>query len=191
MHPWHDLTIGENYPKSFNAVIEIPKGTRQKIELDKESGIYKVDRILQTSMVYPANYGFLPRTLSEDGDPLDVLVLGQDPVATGIFLECRAIGFVKMKDGGEWDEKIIAVHINDPAVSGHADASSLKQYIVIAIERFLNDYKKYEKKKVVTHGIGSAKQANIIIKEAIKRYNNTYRDGKKITEKIKIIGVDI
>lgn len=191
MHPWHDVTIGDNYPKSFNAIIEIPKGTRQKIELDKVTGIYKVDRILQTSMVYPANYGFLPKTLSEDGDPLDVLVLGQDPVATGIFLECRAIGFVKMKDGGEWDEKIIAVHVNDPAVSGHKDATGLKQYIVIAIERFLNDYKKYEKKKVVTHGIGSAKQANFIIKQAIKRYNDTYENGKKKPFKNKIIGVDI
>ena len=178
-NPWHDLSIGENYPKTFNAVIEIPKGTRQKIELDKESGIYKVDRILQTSMVYPANYGFIPRTLSEDGDPLDILVLGQDPVATGIFLECRAIGFVKMKDGGEWDEKIIAIHVNDPAVSGHDEASSLKQYIVIAIERFLNDYKKYEKKKVVTHGIGSAKEANVIIKQAVKRYKDTYESEEK------------
>lgn len=177
-HPWHDVGIGKNYPKTFNAIIEIPKGSRQKIELDKETGIYKVDRILQTSMVYPANYGFIPRTLSDDGDPLDVLVLGQDPVATGIFLECKAIGFVKMKDGGEWDEKIIAVHVNDPSVNSYSSADTLKHYIVVNIERFLNDYKKYEKKKVVTHGIGSAKEANIIIKQAIKRYNDNYRDGR-------------
>ncbi len=176
MHPWHDIPLGDNYPKTFNSVIEIPKGTRDKIELDKKTGFYRVDRILQTSMVYPANYGFIPQTLSDDGDALDVLVLGQDPIRTGIFLECRAIGFVKMKDGKHWDEKIIAVHVNDPAVNVHSNASSLKQYTVIEIERFLNDYKKYEKKKVVTHGIGSAKEADIIIKAAVDRYNKSYGD---------------
>jgi len=174
MHPWHDISKGDNFPKTFNAVIEIPKGTRQKIELDKTTGLYKVDRILQSSMVYPANYGFIPQTLSEDKDPLDVLVLGQDAIATGIFLECRAIGFVKMRDGGAWDEKIIAVHVNDPAVSATTSATSLKQYIVIEIERFFNDYKKYEHKKAVTHGIGTEKEANNIINKAVNRYNEQY-----------------
>jgi inorganic pyrophosphatase len=179
MNSWHDIVISETDLKTFNAVIEIPKGTRQKIELDKASGLFRVDRILQSSMVYPANYGFIPQTLSEDKDPLDVLVLGQDPIATGIFLECRAIGFVRMKDGGAWDEKIIAVHVNDPAVSIHSSATTLKQYIIIEIERFFNDYKKYENKKAVTHGIGSEKEANIIIKQAVKRYNDTYGSAAK------------
>ena len=174
MNPWHDVIVSSTELKTFNAVIEIPKGTRQKIELDKSTGLYRVDRILQSSMVYPANYGFIPQTLSEDKDPLDVLVLGQDPIATGIFLECRAIGFVKMKDGGAWDEKIIAVHVNDPAVNIHSSATTLKQYIVVEIERFFNDYKKYEHKKAVTHGIGSEKEANTIIKLAVNRYNTTY-----------------
>lgn len=159
MNPWHDLNIGDDFPNVFNAVIEIPKGKRTKTELDKNTGLYKVDRILQSSMIYPANYGFLSQTLAGDGDPLDVLVLGQDSIPTGAYLECRAIGYVKMTDDGKPDDKIIAVHINDPAVNMHTEATELKGYIITEIERFLSDYKKYENKIVITDGIGSAAEA--------------------------------
>ncbi len=162
-HPWHDLTIGDNYPETFNAIIEISKGKRTKTELDKVSGLYKVDRILQGSFIYPANYGFIPRTLSGDGDPLDVLVLGQDSIPTGAYLEARAIGYVRMTDDGKPDDKIIAVHVNDPAVNMHTEATELKGYIITEIERFLNDYKKYENKIVVTDGIAKASEARKLI----------------------------
>lgn len=177
MNPWHNLSIGDNYPDTFNSVIEIPKGKRTKTELDKKTGLYKVDRILQASMIYPANYGFIPRTLAGDGDPLDVLVLGQDSIPTGAYLECKAIGYVRMTDDGKPDDKIIAVHVNDPAVSMHTEATELKGYIITEIERFLNDYKKYEDKVVVTAGIATAKEAYELIKVSSELYNKTFGDG--------------
>lgn len=181
-NPWHDLSIGDNYPETFNAIIEIPKGKRTKTELDKVSGLYKVDRILQGSFIYPANYGFLPRTLSGDGDPLDVLVLGQDSIPTGAYLEARAIGYVKMTDDGKPDDKIIAIHVNDPAVSMHTEASELKGYIITEIERFLSDYKKYENKVVVTGGIGSAREARELIEESRLAYLEYKKQDTNIPE---------
>ncbi|GAU36010.1 hypothetical protein TSUD_211480 [Trifolium subterraneum] len=127
-HPWHDLQIGPGNPSVFNCVIEIGQGSKVKYELDKKSGLIKVDRILYSSVVYPHNYGFIPRTLCEDGDPLDVLVLMQEPVIPGCFLRARAIGLMPMIDQGEKDDKIIAVCADDPEYrhykDGHHRASS-------------------------------------------------------------------
>src|SRR5918995_1883020 len=113
-HPWHDVPIGENVPEEFSALIEIPKGSRVKYELDKETGLLKVDRILYSSVIYPANYGFIPRTLGDDDDPLDVLVLMQEPVQPLSILRARPIGMMHMVDEGESDEKITCFHPDAP-----------------------------------------------------------------------------
>ncbi|KAG2569956.1 soluble inorganic pyrophosphatase isoform X5 [Panicum virgatum] len=123
-HPWHDLEIGPGAPAVFNVVVEITKGSKVKYELDKKTGLIKVDRVLYSSVVYPHNYGFIPRTLCEDNDPMDVLVLMQEPVIPGSFLRARAIGLMPMIDQGEKDDKIIAVCADDPEYRHYNDIST-------------------------------------------------------------------
>ncbi|KAL7123558.1 hypothetical protein ACP275_01G112800 [Erythranthe tilingii] len=147
-HPWHDLEIGPGAPQIINVVIEIPKGSKVKYELDKKTGLIKVDRILYSSVVYPHNYGFIPRTLCEDNDPMDVLVLMQEPVVPGCFLRARAIGLMPMIDQGEKDDKIIAVCADDPEYRHYTDISQLAPHRLTEIRRFFEDYKKNENKEV-------------------------------------------
>ncbi|KAM0885073.1 hypothetical protein ACQ4PT_030573 [Festuca glaucescens] len=147
-HPWHDLEIGPEAPTVFNVVVEITKGSKVKYELDKKTGLIKVDRILYSSVVYPHNYGFVPRTLCEDNDPLDVLVLMQEPVVPGSFLRARAIGLMPMIDQGEKDDKIIAVCADDPEYRHYNDISELSPHRLQEIKRFFEDYKKNENKEV-------------------------------------------
>src|ERR1700734_3778803 len=117
MHPWHDVSIGNEYPAMIPVVIEVPKGSKCKYELDKQSGLIRVDRILFSSVHYPANYGFIPQSYGDDHDPLDILVLGQEPVVPLAIVLAKPIGIMKMLDQGEADDKIIAVHQNDPEFS--------------------------------------------------------------------------
>ncbi|XP_024392687.1 soluble inorganic pyrophosphatase PPA1 isoform X1 [Physcomitrium patens] len=147
-HPWHDLEIGPEAPAIFNCVIEIGKGSKVKYELDKKSGLIKVDRILYSSVVYPHNYGFIPRTLCEDEDPIDVLVIMQEPVLPGCFLRARAIGLMPMIDQGEKDDKIIAVCADDPEYRHFKDIKELPPHRLAEIRRFFEDYKKNENKSV-------------------------------------------
>ncbi|TMW83543.1 soluble inorganic pyrophosphatase PPA1 [Solanum lycopersicum] len=147
-HPWHDLEIGPEAPSVFNVVIEISKGSKVKYELDKKTGLIKVDRILYSSVVYPQNYGFIPRTLCEDNDPMDVLVLMQEPVLPGCFLRARAIGLMPMIDQGEKDDKIIAVCADDPEYRHYTDIKQLPPHRLAEIRRFFEDYKKNENKDV-------------------------------------------
>ncbi|KAH0980029.1 hypothetical protein GBA52_007206 [Prunus armeniaca] len=147
-HPWHDLEIGPKAPYIFNCVVEITKGSKVKYELDKKTGLIKVDRILYSSVVYPHNYGFIPRTLCEDNDPLDVLVLMQEPVLPGCFLRAKAIGLMPMIDQGEKDDKIIAVCADDPAYNHYTDIKELPPHRLCEIRRFFEDYKKNENKEV-------------------------------------------
>lgn len=147
-HPWHDLEIGPQAPAIFNCVIEIGKGSKVKYELDKKSGLIKVDRILYSSVVYPHNYGFIPRTLCEDEDPIDVLVIMQEPVLPGCFLRARAIGLMPMIDQGEKDDKIIAVCADDPEYRDFKDIKELPPHRLAEIRRFFEDYKKNENKSV-------------------------------------------
>lgn len=147
-HPWHDLEIGPGAPSIFNCVVEISKGSKVKYELDKKSGLIKVDRVLYSSVVYPHNYGFIPRTLCEDNDPLDVLVLMQEPVVPGCFLRARAIGLMPMIDQGESDDKIIAVCADDPEFRHYKDIKDLPPHRLAEIRRFFEDYKKNENKAV-------------------------------------------
>ncbi|KAK6935631.1 Inorganic pyrophosphatase [Dillenia turbinata] len=147
-HPWHDLEIGSEAPAIFNCVVEITKGSKVKYELDKKTGLIKVDRVLYSSVVYPHNYGFIPRTLCEDNDPMDVLVLMQEPVLPGCFLRARAIGLMPMIDQGEKDHKIIAVCADDPEYRHYRDIKELPPHRLAEIRRFFEDYKKNENKEV-------------------------------------------
>ncbi|ESR56460.1 hypothetical protein WN944_016306 [Citrus x changshan-huyou] len=150
-HPWHDLEIGPGAPQVVNIVVEITKGSKVKYELDKKTGLIKVDRVLYSSVVYPHNYGFIPRTLCEDNDPLDVMILMQEPVIPGSYLRARAIGLMPMIDQGEKDDKIIAVCADDPEYKHYTDIKQLPPHRLMEIRRFFEDYKKNENKEVAVN----------------------------------------
>ena len=170
-HPWHDLPNNpDTAHEYFNVVIEIPRGSKVKYELDKPTGLMRVDRVLYSAVFYPCNYGFLPRSYCEDGDPLDVLVLGDEPVVPAAIMQARAIGVMKMKDQGKSDDKIIAVHVNDPAVAGYTDISKLQAHKVHEIQRFFMDYKTLEKKSVEVDNILGAAQALESVIDAFRLY---------------------
>ncbi|CAN4080090.1 unnamed protein product [Withania somnifera] len=169
-HPWHDLEIGPGAPSIFNCVVEIPKGSKVKYELDKTSGLIKVDRILYSSVVYPHNYGFIPRTLCEDSDPMDVLILMQEPVLPSTFLRARAIGLMPMIDQGEEDDKIIAVCADDPEFRHYTDIKELPPHRLAEIRRFFEDYKKNENKSVAVEDFLPAEAAVDAIKYSMDLY---------------------
>jgi inorganic pyrophosphatase len=170
-HPWHDLPNNPDTAQDgFNVVIEIPRGSKVKYELDKPTGLLKVDRVLYSAVFYPCNYGFIPRTYCDDGDPLDVLVLGYEPVVPLAILQARAIGVMHMLDQGKADDKVIAVHLNDPAVAGYRDVAELQQHMLREIERFFQDYKALEHKTVEVHPIRGAEVAHAVIRDAYQLY---------------------
>ncbi len=170
-HPWHDLPNNPDTADAFfNVVIEIPRGSKVKYELDKPTGLLRVDRVLYSAVFYPCNYGFLPRSYCDDGDPLDVLVLGDEPVVPMAIMQARAIGVMRMTDQGEADEKIIAVHVNDPAVSHYRDIAELPPHKLSEIMRFFLDYKVLEAKEVeVDAPLGHA-QALATVRRSFERY---------------------
>ncbi|CAD5163555.1 unnamed protein product [Musa acuminata subsp. malaccensis] len=171
-HSWHDLEIGQcpGAPAVFNVVVEITKGSKVKYELDKKTGLIKVDRVLYSSVVYPHNYGFIPRTLCEDNDPMDVLVLMQEPVLPGCFLQARAIGLMPMIDQGEKDDKIIAVCANDPEFHHYNDLNELSPHRLAEIRRFFEDYKKNENKEVAVNEFLPADTAREAIQYSMDLY---------------------
>ncbi|CAA2957829.1 soluble inorganic pyrophosphatase 4-like isoform X1 [Olea europaea var. sylvestris] len=169
-HPWHDLEIGPGAPAIFNCVIEIGKGSKVKYELDKTTGLIKVDRVLYSSVVYPHNYGFIPRTICEDGDPIDVLVLMQEPVLPGTYLRARAIGLMPMIDQGEKDDKIIAVCADDPEFRHYTDIKELPPHRLAEIRRFFEDYKKNENKAVAVDDFLPAEAGIDAIKYSMDLY---------------------
>src|SRR6266566_2594039 len=140
-HPWHDLSPGDQVPRQFNAVIEIPLGSNIKYELDKGSGLIRMDRVLYSAVFYPANYGFIPRTLARDHDPLDVLVLSQESIHPLTIVRARAIGLMTMLDQNEEDDKIIAVYTGDPEYAFYTDIGQLPPHRLAMLKRFFQDYK--------------------------------------------------
>lgn len=173
-HPWHDLSPGSAAPAVINAVIEIPRGSKVKYELDKDTGLLYVDRILYSSVVYPHNYGFIPKTLCEDGDPLDVLVLMQEPVVPMCFMRVRPIGVMQMLDQGEQDDKLIAVHADDPEFKHFSDISQLPPHRLNEIRRFFEDYKKNENKHVRVDEILGAEEAIKAVMDGLNMYQEHY-----------------
>ena len=170
LHAWHDVSSGKELPRDFQAVIEIPLGSNVKYELDKASGLLKVDRIIHSAVFYPANYGFIPQTYAEDNDPLDVLVLCQEPVQPLSLIKARAIGVMTMTDSGATDDKIIAVATNDPEFSDYLEARDLPPHRLLVLKRFFSDYKQLEGKQVQVEEIRPAYAALTIIERALARY---------------------
>lgn len=170
MHPWHDVPIGEDAPKIVHAIIEVPKGSKTKYELDKASGLVRVDRVLYSAVHYPANYGFLPQTLAEDDDPLDILVLGQEPVVPLCILAARPIGLMKMVDQGKADDKVIAVHHHDPEYRGYRSMDDLPPHRMLEVRIFFEDYKKLERKAVTVEKFLGRSAALRVIAAAMRTY---------------------
>lgn len=169
-HPWHDIPCIEPIDESFPAFIEIAKGSKVKYELDKKTGLLRVDRILFSAVHYPANYGFIPQTYCEDHDPLDVLVLGQQPVVPLTIMIAKPIGVMKMRDQGEEDDKIIAVHANDPEYFHYTSINELPPHRMAEVSRFFQDYKMLENKEVVVDQFLDREDAINVIREAIIFY---------------------
>jgi inorganic pyrophosphatase len=178
-HPWHDVTPGEHLPAEFTAVIEIPMGSSVKYELDKETGLLRVDRILYSAVFYPANYGFIPQTLAEDDDPLDVLVLCQEPVAALTLMKARAIGLMTMIDTGKRDHKVLAVALDDPEYNSFRDAKELPAHRLTMLRRFFQDYKVLEGKAVEVDEFQPADTSLPVIEQALTRYSAHRQRGFK------------
>jgi inorganic pyrophosphatase len=178
VNPWHDLVQGDRLPDYFTAVVEVPKGSKNKYELDKASGLIRVDRVLFSSIHYPANYGFIPRTYCDDGDPLDVLVLGQEAVVPLTIVSARPIGVMKMRDDGQADDKIIAVHSNDPEYSHYKSISELAPHRISELRNFFENYTVLEQKEVVVDHFLDAEDAKIVLMEAFAFYEREYPDHK-------------
>lgn len=174
-NPWHKVKIGENTPDIVNGIIEIPKNTRAKYELDKESGLLVMDRVLYSSMYYPANYGFIPQTYCDDKDPLDILVLSQISVVPMCIVSAKVIGVMRMIDNGELDDKIIAVAENDMSVSHIQDISELPEHFFKELKNFFEDYKKLENKTVKIEEFQDASTAKEIIKQSMLDYEDYVR----------------
>ena len=182
MHAWHDVTPGEDLPLEFVSVIEIPMGSSVKYELDKTTGMLKLDRILYSAVYYPANYGFIPQTLAEDDDPLDVLVLCQEAVAPLTLVHARVIGLMTMIDSGKKDHKLLAVATHDPEYNGFREADQLPSHRLNMLRRFFQDYKQLEGKAVEVDELQPSTAALPIIEDALTRYSNQRRKGFRIKE---------
>lgn len=171
MNPWHDIKRDRVKSTNFWAMIEISKGSKNKYELDKETGRLKLDRVLFTSTHYPQNYGFIPLTYSRDYDPLDVLVLCSEDILPMSFVECKPIGLMTMIDNGLPDDKIIAVAVSDPFYKNYNDISELPEHIMAEIKHFFSVYKTLEGKDTLVDEFKNKEEAEKIIQEALDDYN--------------------
>lgn len=175
MHPWHDISYGDEAPEIVDAIIEIPKRSRAKYELDKVSGMLRMDRVLYSSFMYPANYGFIPRTYCDDDDPLDILVLSDEIIPPMCIVKAKVIGAMRMLDDGEEDDKIIAVAHRDMSVSHITGMRDLPAHFMDELRHFFEEYKRLEKKEVAVEQFVSRARACNIVEDAIKLYNKTFK----------------
>lgn len=172
MHAWHDVKMDPtSLEHGFPVIIEVPMGSKNKYELDKATGLLKLDRVLYSAVHYPADYGFLPQTFCDDGDPLDALVLGQEPLVPLCIVHARAIGVMRMRDDKGLDDKIIAVNIHDPAFADYTHHEQLPAHRLREIKRFFQDYKVLEDKEVLIEDFEGPAEAVQIVREAIELYN--------------------
>lgn len=174
MNIWHDISPTEITPTDFTAVIEIPKHSNCKYELDKHTGLLRLDRVLYTATHYPANYGFIPRTYADDGDPLDVLVLCDQSIQPLTLVRVFPIGVMRMIDGGALDDKIIAVPFSDPTYNHIRSIDELPHHIFDEIMHFFTVYKQLEHKQTAVKELFNSKEAIEIISECIENYNKTF-----------------
>ncbi|MBV9086134.1 MAG: inorganic diphosphatase [Acidobacteriaceae bacterium] len=179
MNPWHDVDPGDKLPQEFLTIIEIPAGSNVQYELDKRSGLIRVDRFLYSAVYYPTNYGFIPQTYAEDDDPLDVLVMCQERVVPLTIMRARAVGVMTMVDSGKPDHKIVCVALDDPEFNEFHEASELPRHRMDMMHRFFEDYKQLERKKVVVDRVQPAAKAYPIIKDARRRYDANLRKLRK------------
>ena len=176
MHPWHDTYLDDTtVSTAFPVIIEIPKGSKNKYELDKETGLLRLDRVLYSAVHYPADYGFVPRTFCDDGDPLDALVLSQEPVFPLTIVQARAIGVMRMRDEKGIDDKIVAVSVHDPAFAEYTDKAQLPPHVLRQLRRFFEDYKALEQKQVVVEDLLGPTAAIRIVIEALELYRRLRR----------------
>jgi inorganic pyrophosphatase len=176
MHPWHDIYVDDDTVGSaFPVIIEVPQGSKNKYELDKETGLLRLDRVLYSAVHYPANYGFIPRTYCDDGDPLDALVLGQEPVLPMTLVEARAIGVMRMRDDKGIDDKILAVSTRDPAFADYRSIDQLPQHRLREIKRFFEDYKVLENKAVIVDDFLGVDDGVRILRESLDLYRKLRR----------------
>lgn len=181
MNPWHDVEPGKRAPEVVDCIIEVPRGSRNKYELDKKSGLLRLDRVLYSAVFYPANYGFIPRTYSDDNDPLDILVLGQEQVVPMCIVTARPIGIMQMVDENEEDDKIIAIHEHDPAFAHYRDISHLSEHTLNELQRFFEDYKILEHKKVRIERFLGRIDAHNVIAKSLRLYEEQFGDDYRST----------
>lgn len=174
LNPWHDVDLDFDESGELNCIIEIPAGSKIKYEIDKASGLLKVDRVLYSSVHYPCNYGLFSQTYCDDGDPLDVLVIGQAPVLPLSIMRVRPIGVIRMIDQGKGDDKVISVHVDDPEYNHIRSIRELAPHKVAEIKHFFESYKALEKKSVQINAIEDEKAALSVIKESIQYYKKEF-----------------
>jgi len=174
-NPWHYVEYGDFAPKIVNAIIEIPQGSKGKYELDKKSGLLKLDRVLFSAVHYPANYGFIPQTISDDGDPLDILVFSSIDVIPFCIVEAKVIGLMQIVDDNEKDDKIISVANNDISLNYISELTDLPPHTTIQLKRFFEDYKKLEHKDVIVEKIFGKSEAYKVINESLNRYKTVFK----------------
>jgi inorganic pyrophosphatase len=188
-HPWHGVEQDENAPRIVNAIIEIPQGSRAKYEIDKASGLLKMDRVIYSSFYYPTNYGFIPRTYGDDKDPLDILVLSSINVQPLTIIEAKVIGVMQMIDQGDADDKIIAVANNDMSVAHLNNIEEMPKHFFKELRQFFEDYKKLEEKEVRVDAFGDKAMALRIIEAAMESYRNNFLPESREEEAEKSIGM--
>lgn len=171
---WHDVTLGDKAPEEFNVIVECPKGSKNKYEIDKETGLIKLDRAMKTAQDYPFDYGFAPQTLWEDNDPLDVAILTTYPLHPGILLTVRPVGIMHMVDSGEGDDKIIAVPLKDPRWEEVTDLEHVNKHTLKEIQHFFETYKAIENKVVSINGFGGKDKAIEAVKKSVALYKDKF-----------------